>query len=93
MSGVKKVLVGFGGRKRSVDIPDNGENDEKHLHANALKIFKDLLQPETPIFLQIKDENWGGEFVDLVDGQAIEDRSVVKFMIAKDMTTAEKVCL
>ena len=92
MSAVKKVLVCFGNRKRSVDIPDDGENDEKHLRANALKAFQDLLQPEMPIFLQIKDEDWGGEFVDLVDGQVIEDRSVVKCMIATNMATPKTVC-
>jgi len=92
--GVKKVLVCFGERKRSVDIPDDGDgkNDQEHLRANALKAFQDLLQPETPIFLQIKDESWGGEFVDLVDGQVIEDRSVVKFMKVTDIEMPKKVC-
>jgi len=43
--------------------------------------------------LQIKDENWRGKFVDLVDGQAIEDRDMGKFMIAMDMITKKKFVL
>ena len=39
-----------------------------------------MLSPEAPIILQLKDEEWGGEFVDLLDGQVIQDKSVVKIM-------------
>jgi len=41
MSGVKKVLVCFGERKRNVDIPDDGDgkNDEEYLRANVFKAF------------------------------------------------------
>ena len=65
MSAMKKVLVCFGERKRSVEISDDGENDEKHLCANGMKTFQDLLQPETytNFFFQVKSKDWEGEFV------------------------------
>lgn len=33
------------------------------------------------IFFQVKDEQWGGEFLDLTEGQVIEDRSIVNMII------------
>ena len=31
-----------------------------------------------PLLIQIKDEEWGGEFVDLKPGQEVSDRGVLK---------------
>ena len=35
------------------------------------------------IFLQLKEEEWGGEFIDIYDNQVIEDRSIVKMVVSE----------
>lgn len=89
MSADKKVLVCFGDRKRTISIPVGVDiSDEESLRNNAYEVFQDLLSPSIPIVFQLKDEEWGGEFVDLLSGQAIEDKSIVKMIITK---TTKKV--
>ena len=84
MSADKKILVCFGERKRTINIPgEDIKSDEESLRTNAYEVFRDLLSPSTPIVFQLKDEEWGGEFVDLLSDQAIEDRSIVKMIISE----------
>lgn len=82
MSDEKKVLVCFGERKRIVCISSNSQSDEEQLRTNACEIFKDVIPTGMEsIFFQVKDEQWGGEFLDLTEGQVIEDRSIVNMII------------
>jgi len=84
MSAEKKVLVCFGDRKRCVNIPAESENDLEYLNAIAIEVLKDVLPTSAiQIFLQLKDEEWGGEFVDIYDNQVIEDRSIVKMVVSE----------
>ena len=41
------------------------------------KAFTDVITPTDGVFHQIKDETWGGMFIDLVD-QDVPDRSGLK---------------
>ena len=71
---MKKVLLCFGDRKRCVTIPATWDNDVEHLHAIAIEVFEDVFPTsQAQIFLQLKDEEWGGEFIDIRDNQVIED--------------------
>ena len=46
--------------------------------------FRDLLGNKDPdIFFQLRDEYWGGLFVDVVDASKIPDRSVLKAVVVK----------
>ena len=90
MSAVKRVLLCFGDtdRKRSVTIPATSDNDVEHLHAIAIEVFEDLLPTsQAQIFLQLKDKEWKGEFVDIHDNQVIEDRSIVKMIVTETKKT------
>jgi len=84
MSAEKKVLVCFGDRKRCVIIPAELGNDMEYLNADAVEIFKDVLATSvTQIFLQLKEEDWGGECVDIYDNQVIENQSIVKMVVSE----------
>ena len=39
------------------------------------------LNRQEDFFLQIKDEEWGGEFADISDEQQIPDKSVLKICL------------
>ena len=51
-------------------------------HDDLVKVitstFNDVPSAKGPLLIQIKDEEWGGEFVDLRPGQEVSDRSVLK---------------
>ena len=53
--------------------------------------FADVLSPTDEIFLQIKDETWGGMFIDLVD-QDVPDRSVLKANITAESQAPKATC-
>ena len=38
--------------------------------------FSDIIHPVQDFFLQIKDDEWGGAFVDLLDDWEIVDKSI-----------------
>ena len=37
-----------------------------------------MVNAEDELLLQRKDEEWGGEFVDIAEGEQVPDRSVIK---------------
>lgn len=77
MATTKKVLVKFGDHCRPVQF--TGDHDELVLKTKeefALNQQEDLL-------LQIKDEDWGGEFIDLSASDEIPDKSVLKLVLLK----------
>jgi hypothetical protein len=73
------VLVCFGERKRPVK-PSSPSLEA--LKPAVLSKFADVLPSgKYGLVLQIKDDTWHGEFVDIAEGQSIPDRSVVKLVI------------
>ena len=79
MAASKTVLVCVGERKRAVVIND----DEKSSFLDiVITAFADVLE-EKPIkkpVIQIKSEQWKGEFVDFEEGSIIPDKSVVRII-------------
>ena len=71
----KKVLVKFEDRCRPIQF--TGDD----LRVEIREAF-DLNQQED-FFIQIKDEDWGGEFVDVSDEKNIPDKSVIKIVLLK----------
>ena len=45
------------------------------------KVFEDAISETSPLFLQVKNESWNGEFTDLKDTDEIPDRSVVRVVV------------
>lgn len=71
----KRLLVRVGDNSREVAVSSNEEEVLKHATRVA---FKDVLPNDAEFFFQIKDPDWGGEYVDLQPAHPIPDRSVLK---------------
>ena len=76
------VLVLFGQHTHPVSfVPGtNQEGNQKAMLTAILSAFSDKLPPKSSLILQIRDDEWGGMFVDLIF-QEILDRSVVKVLV------------
>lgn len=80
----KTVLVCLGERKREVTFCSrNDENDRKTLLEETLKVYGDVLgstsSGQNPdLNLQLKREEWEGQFVDIVGMKSIPDKSVLR---------------
>ena len=84
----KEALVRVGVYSRVVRF-----NDKEDLYLNIRAAFSDVCQvgaTNTKLLVQIKDQQWGGEFLDLQEGQNIPDRSVLNVVV---ITQAEQVGL
>ena len=78
MSTQKLVLVSVGENRRPVAFI-GGVNELKKA---VQKKFRDCLKSDE-IIVQIKSEDWDGEFIDVKENDDIPDRSVVKVIPAK----------
>ena len=90
----RNVLVCFGERKRVLAFSAcRGKRDGDGLLVAVLQGFSDIIGKPVMdnICLQIRDENWGGEFVDLLD-QGVPDRSVVRLIVVKQTELDGQVC-
>ena len=56
-------------------------SDAKALAQVMRASFKDVLQPGQNVFLQLKSEEWGGAFLDMLETDSVPDRSVVKGLL------------
>ena len=93
---IKTALVCVGEKhERRRPVQFSGSNQQ--LCTAVRNAFSDVIAPTDEVFLQIKDETWGGMFIDLVD-QDVPDRSVLKANItsesrASTVTHDQGVCL
>ena len=71
----KPLLVHIGDNSREVVVSSDEEEVLKHATRVA---FKDVLPKDVEFFFQIKDLDWGGEYVDLQPPHPIPERSVLK---------------
>ena len=78
----KIVLVSFKGRKRTVRFISTGQGDSDAILKVFFETFRDQLKSaavaKPGFFLQVKDEEWGGEFVDVDPTQEVPDRSILQ---------------
>ena len=78
----KKVIVSLGENKRIVSFSTCAASDDVEALTQAIcTAFKDVLQPDREFFLQIKNEEWGGAFLDVLGSDEIADRSVVRAVL------------
>ena len=76
----KTVFVSFSERNRPVEFTGGMEE----LTVTTKETFRDLLGNKDPDkFFQLRDEDWGGLFVDDVDASKIPDRLVLKAVVVK----------
>ena len=86
------VLVCLGERRRPVRL---NSSSLEALMAAVLSQFSDVLPAaKCDLLLHIKDDNWGGMFVDIVEGHLILDWSVVKVVIeaTQEIEAPPQVC-
>ena len=84
MAEEKRVLVKLGDSNRPVSFLSDGENDQDVLKEEIRKIYRDEIPETSSFILQIKDEEWGGEFVDISPSQTeIPSKSILKVIVKK----------
>ena len=88
-SSSKSVLVCLGESRRPVSFRrgDTAATERKALVLSVASAFEDVFDAEPPspsnLLLQLKSEEWGGEFVDLKSDEPIPDRSVLRIVLGK----------
>ena len=79
----KSVLFCMGGRNRIGSSAGTGVfvSDKSALTAAVRAQFGDILSEKQDFFLQIKNEDWGGAFVELLEEQNVPDKAVIEAVI------------
>ena len=83
----KEVLVSIGENTRIVPfaIPSSSEStpevDVEGLKQATRDTFADVLRPGQDFFLQIKSEEWGGAFIDLLGNQRIAEKPIFRAVV------------
>ena len=89
-----EVLVEHNNRKQIVKFIHSDEiRDVKQLTEEVVKVFK----IEGAFVIQMKREEWGGEFVDVMNNDSIAEHSVMRVVRVEDESIAtldvvNKVC-
>ncbi len=80
MESKKTILVTLGELARPVVFAAGDSDDVTRAKEATRGVFSDTVKPGDRITMQLKDEAWGGVFVDNLSGQ-IPDRSVLKAIV------------
>ena len=81
---VKRVHVKFGDCNRPITFLSDGGSDQQILEKEIRKAYQGEIPENAPIILQIKDEEWFGEFVDV--GPCVTDvatKSILRVILKK----------
>ena len=85
MASQKRVLLQFGDHNRCIDVPSatqSSKSEQELLIERVRDVYSDLLPSNCTIFLQVKDEEWEGVFVDYFEG-TVPDKSIFRIVTAK----------
>jgi len=85
------VLVSMGLNTRHISFSTAESVNTESLMQAIRTTFKDNLQLGQEFFLQLKSEEWGGEFIDLQGTQEIADHSVVRAIVKPRPVTLTEV--
>ena len=78
----KRALVSIGENTHVVCFCMSADSGEEDALAQAVQVaFKDILHGDQEFFLQCKDEEWGGAFVDLAGTAQVSDKSVCRVVV------------
>ena len=78
------MLVKLGDSSRPAPFVFDGENNQDIIRKEIRKVYHDEIAENSSFILQMKDEEWGGEFVDVSPSQTnIESRSILKVIVKK----------
>ena len=89
---VKNVLVSYRGRKRPVSFCSEPSDERKSLVAAIGDTFKDVVNDgfSDDVVVQMKSEDWGGEFVDVPKDAVIPDRAVLQIITEVSLVVGVK---
>ncbi len=74
------VLVSFGERRREITFSGEVES----LYEQANDVFGDVLQGKRLNVLQLKNEEWEGQFVDIKLDTVVPDKSVLRAFVEQE---------
>lgn len=78
---MKKVLVSVGENRRIVSFSSTPASTDVEVLSKAIKeMFGDVLKSDQEFFIQVKNEEWGGFFLDVLD-QEIFDKAVINVLL------------
>lgn len=80
----RTVLVSLGERNQIVTFRCEESPDCDILPvftAAALRVFEDVVPPNSRLLFQVKSEEWGGAFLDLLEGSDVPDKSLLKAVV------------
>ena len=86
---VKKVLVCLGDRKREVIFTADIMGAVRSSFSDVLLAAHDGRPAK--FILQLKNEEWGGDFLDVADESEVPDRSVLKVIPSNEVESQELV--
>ena len=81
MSDQGRVLVQIGERRRPVIVSSVDDLAQDRLIVEIRKVFSNVISEDDDFFLQYKDKEWGDEFVDIVSGQTVSNRSIIRAVL------------
>lgn len=82
MDGTKKVLVQLGSYNRVVTVDDTSRSEREALISSIRVTFSDKIKDSDAIILQMKDEEWGGAFIDYFEDR-VPDKSILRVIVEK----------
>ena len=74
------LLVSFNEHNRIVHFSGSSMSD---LVVAVKAAFIDIFDKTAQLVLQLKDESWGGAYIDVQDIESIKDRSVLRVFLEK----------
>ena len=78
----KTVLVDMAGSKKVVSFASIADSDElQALKRGIRKVFGGVLSDKHDFIIQVKNEEWGGEYVDHLEGTEVENKSIVRVQL------------
>ena len=78
---IKKVLVNVGENRRIVSFSSMPASTDAEALSKAVKeTFCDVLKSDQQFFIQVKNEDWGRIFLDVLD-QEIVDKAVINVLV------------
>ena len=91
MEAERSVLVTVGGRNRIVRFWHGiasapSQSDKTALTAAVKSAFRDVLLEDQDLILQMKNEDWGGAFVEVIDDQTIPDKATIEAVAVQKRT-------
>ena len=82
----KEFLCCFGERKRPIKYKADPIKGDLSSALEAVRtVFEEVITPTCEVFLQLKHEDWSGEFVDILEMDSIPDRCVIRAVVARQL--------